>query len=171
MSGNGRCPVAKITFKDDSEYMLRLQAFEQHFASQEPLKRAVAAGAEVVADQIRANLDKLPEEEYRHLASGETFKGLPRGQKRDLQDSFGLTPIEQDRNGFLHTKAGFEGYGSFPTNAYPDGVPNPLLARSVESGSSVRQKTPFVEPAVKATRKEAVEKMDEVIDNELKQIF
>ena len=136
----------------------------------EPLEKAVAAGAAVVADQIKANLEALPEE-FRKLGEGEIFHGLPTGQKRDLVDSFGLTPIEKDKNGFIHTKAGFDGYGSFPTKAYPEGIPNQLLARSAESGSSVRQKTPFVEPAVKATRKEAVEKMNAVIEDEFESIF
>lgn len=137
----------------------------------EPLEKAVAAGAAVVADQIKANLEALPEEEFRKLGEGEIFRGLPAGQKKDLVDSFGLTPIEKDKNGFIHTKAGFDGYGSFPTNAYPQGVPNQLLARSAESGSSVRQKTPFVEPAVNETRKEAVETMNAVLEDEFKSIF
>lgn len=144
---------------------------ERHFLKDEPIKKAVAAGAAVVADQIKANLEALPEEEFRKLGEGEIFRGLPAGQKKDLVDSFGLTPIEKDKNGFIHTKAGFDGYGSFPTNAYPQGVPNQLLARSAESGSSVRQKTPFVEPAVKETRKEAVETMNAVLEDEFKSIF
>lgn len=137
----------------------------------EPLEKAVAAGAAVVADQIKANLEALPEEEFRKLGEGEIFHGLPTGQKRDLVDSFGLTPIEKDKNGFIHTKAGFDGYGSFPTNAYPEGIPNQLLARSAESGSSVRQKTPFVEPAVKATRDEAVDTMNKVLEDEFNSLF
>ena len=137
----------------------------------EPLEKAVTAGAAVVADQIKANLEALPEEEFRKLGEGEIFHGIPTGQKRDLVDSFGLTPIEKDKYGFIHTKAGFDGYGSFPTKEYPEGVPNQLMARAVESGSSVRQKTPFVEPAVKATRKEAVETMNAVIEDEFKSII
>lgn len=163
--------MARITFKRGSEYALKLQQLERHFMKDEPLEKAVKAGAEIVADKIRDNLNALPEEEFRRLGEGETFSGLPEGQKRDLQDSFGLTPIEKDKNGFIHTKAGFDDYGSFPTKAYPEGIPNQLLARSVESGSSVRQKTPFVEPAVKATRKQAVEAMNDVIEDELKSIL
>ena len=144
---------------------------ERHFQSDTPLEKAAAAGAAVVADQIKVNLEALPEDEYRKLGEGETFHGLPTGQKKDLVDSFGLTPIAKDKNGFIHTKAGFDGYGSFPTNTYPDGVPNQLLARSVESGSTVRQKTPFVEPAVKAKRKETVETMNDVLEDEFKSIF
>lgn len=163
--------MARISFTGGSKYALKLQQMERHFVSDAPLEKAVAAGSAIVADQIRANLEALPEDEFRKLGEGETFKGLPKGQKRDLLDSFGLTPIEKDKRGFIHTKAGFDGYGSFPTNDYPEGVPNQLTARSAESGSSVRQKTPFVEPAVKATRKEAVETMNEVIVDEFKSIF
>ena len=163
--------MARIKFKRGSEYALKLQQLERHFVKNEPLEKAVIAGAEIVADEIRDNLNALPDEEFRRLGEGEIFRGLPEGQKRDLQDSFGLTPIEKDKNGFIHTKAGFDGYGNFPTNAYPEGIPNQLLACSVESGSSVRQKTPFVEPAVKATRKEAVEAMNGVIEDEFKSIL
>ena len=150
---------------------MRLKKLEQVAADGATIEKAVRAGAAVVADKIRENLDALPEEEFRKLEEGEIFRGLPVGQKRDLQASFGLTPIEKDRNGFIHTKAGFNEYGSYPTNAYPDGVPNQLLARSVESGSSVRQKMPFVEPAVRVTRKKAIETMEQVIDDEIKKIL
>lgn len=161
----------RITFKNQSEYFLRLKKLEQIVADGATIEKAVHAGAAIVADRIRANLEALPEEEFRKLGEGETFRGLPAGQKKDLVDSFGLTPIDKDKRGFIHTKAGFNEYGSFPTNAYPEGVPNQLLARSVESGSSVRQKTPFVEPAVRATRKQAIEAMEKVIDDEIKKIF
>ena len=50
-------------------------------------------------------------------------------------------------------------------------IPNALLARAAESGSSVREKTPFVRPAVNATRKEAEAEMDRVVRQELEQIF
>lgn len=150
---------------------MKIRELDRHFVKNTVLEKAVAAGASIVANEIRSNLEKLPEEEYRYLEEGETFKGLPKGQKQDLEDSFGLTPIGRDKNGFVNTKAGFEGYGSFPTKAYPQGIPNPLLARSVESGSSVREKTPFVEPAVKATRKEAIEAMGRVVDEEFEKII
>lgn len=86
-------------------------------------------------------------------------------------DSFGLAPIQTDKNGFRHTKAGFDGYGKLKTKEYPNGVPNEMLARAVESGSSVRVKKPFVRPAVNATKNEAVEKMGKVVDEEMKKIF
>lgn len=169
--GLGDLAVARISFKNQREYFLRLQKLEQAFAKEETLEKAVYAGAAIVTDAIRGNLEALPEESFRFLQPGEIFHGLPEGQKKDLVDSFGLTPIERDRNGFIHTKPGFDGYGSFPTETYPKGVPNQLIARAVESGSSVREKTPFVRPAINAKRKEAIETMEEVIDEEIKDIF
>lgn len=171
MGLDGELIMARITFKNQSDYFLRLKKLEETFKSDEPLERAVSRGAAPVADAIRKNLEALPTEDFRVLPEGETFKGLPKHQKKDLVDSFGLTPVERDRNGFVNTKAGFDGYGHYKTKIYPQGLPNQLLARAVESGSSVRQKTPFVRPAVNATRKKSIEEMEKSIDEDLKKIF
>lgn len=163
--------MAKITFSATGDYALALERYQSAADGGKMLERAVASGAAIVADQIRSNLQALPEEKSRRLQPGETFHGLPKNQKQDLADSFGLTPIGRDKNGFLHTKAGFDGYGSHPTKQYPQGVPNQLLARAVESGSSAREKTPFVRPAVTKTKKAAVEAMQAEIDKEIKKLI
>lgn len=164
--------MAKIIFRGYAEYGEALEKLELTWAgNNEILETAAQAGANPVADEIRRRLQILPEDEYRRLEPGEVFTGLPEGQKLDLLDSLGVTPPSRDRKGFVNVKIGFDGYGSFPTNAYPKGVPNALLARAVESGSSVREKTPFVRPAVNATRKKAVEEMEKSIIDGLKKIF
>lgn len=163
--------VARVSFKGASDYALALKKLEFTAEQGKLLEDAVKAGAKPVADEIRRRLDALPSAPFERLSDGEKFGFLPEGQKRDLQDSFGLTPVDRDRRGFVHVKAGFDGYGSFPTKSYPKGVPNQLLARAVESGSSVREKTPFVRPAVNATRKEAEAEMDRVVRQELEKIF
>lgn len=163
--------MAKVTFRGLDAYKLLLERYWKATDDGKMLEKAVAAGAGVVADQIKSNLQALPTEKFRALRPGETFRGLSETQKQDLIDSFGLTPIDRDKHGFLHTKAGFDGYGSRPTKKYPNGVPNPLLARSVESGSSVREKHPFVRPAVNATRGQAVAEMQKVLDGETKKIM
>ena len=163
--------MAKISFKGASVYFEKLQQMEQHFLKDSTIEKAVHAGAAVVADKIRSNLAALPEEDFRKLQGREIFHGIPKDQKQDLLDGFGLAPVKRDKTGFVHTKAGFDGYGSFPTAAYPQGVPNQLTAAATESGSSVRQKMPFVRPAVNATRKEAIAAMEKAVDDELKKIF
>lgn len=163
--------MAKISFKNSEKFFSQLQSLERTYAKDETLEKAVHAGAAIVADKIRDNLEALPEEPFKRLQPGEIFHGIPKGQKKDLVDSFGLTPIDRDRAGFVHTKAGFDGYGSYPTETYPEGVPNQLVAAAAESGSSVRAKTPFVRPAVNATRKKAIEAMEKVVDEQTKDIF
>lgn len=158
--------MAKITFKASAAYSSFLGRYQDAIEHSQILERAVASGAAIVADRIRSNLEDLPEDTFRRLPSSKTFSGVPAGQKRDLADSFGLTPIKRDADGNLNTKAGFDGYGSFPTPTYPNGIPNQLLARTVESGSSVRAKTPFVRPAVDRTRSKAVAAMQKIIDKE-----
>ena len=163
--------MAKIAFRKLPDYTHFLDRFSAAFAQDEILNKAVYAGSKVVADQIRANLEALPEEKFRQLKNGEKFSGVPEAQKQDLIASFGLTPIERDNTGFVNTKAGFDGYGSHPSKKYPQGLPNQLLARSIESGSSVRDKHPFVRPAVQATRQKAVEEMEKVINENIDQIY
>ena len=163
--------MARVSFKGSQEYALRLRELEHTAAQGKLLEEAVKAGAKPVADEIRRRLEALPEDKFQYLPEGQKFTGLPQWQKDDLLESFGLTPVDRDRRGFVHTKAGFDGYGTAPTKAYPKGIPNQLLARAVESGSSVRENTPFVRPAVNATRKEAEAEMDRVVRQELEQIF
>ena len=163
--------MAKISFKRVEEYAEALKRLEFTAEQGKLLEDAVKAGAKPVADEIRRRLDALPTDGFRRLDDGEQFTGLPVVNHLDLLDSFGLTPVSRDRSGFVNVKAGFDGYGSKPTRAYPKGIPNQLLARAVESGSSVRQKTPFVRPAVNATRKKAVEEMEKSITDGLNKIF
>ena len=101
-------------------------------------KKAIYQGAKVVADKISS--------------------GIPK-DTGDLEKSFGITPIERDKDGNWNAKIGFDGYDS-------KGVPNQLKARAIESGTSKIQKRPFVRPAVNATKTKAVEAMKKIIDEE-----
>lgn len=161
--------MARFAFKAGDEWALKLSRLSA--GSDEIAKKAIYAAADIVADKIKSNLEALPEDKFRHLPNGEKFNGLPQSQKDDLIESFGITPITMDSQGNHNAKIGFDGYGSTPTKAYPQGVPNQLLARSVESSSSVRVATPFVRPAVIATKKPAKAEMGRVVDEETKKIM
>lgn len=161
--------MARMTFKAGDEYALRLSKLAN--GSDEIAKKAIYEAAKITADKIKENLDAIPTDKFRLLKPGEIFTGLPTAQKQDLVDAFGITPIAKDENGNWNAKIGFDGYGSYSTRKYPKGVPNQLLARAVESGSSVRAKTPFVRPAVNAAKKQALAKMGETIDKEIEKIM
>lgn len=160
--------MARITFLAGEDFALKLSKFASR--SDAIAKRAIYEGANIIADKIRDNLEALPEVEFRRLTDGEKFSGVPMSQKEDLAASFGVTPIKKDKDENWCAKIGFDGYGRFPTKSYPQGIPNQLLARAVESGSSVRNKTPFVRPAVNATKRSVINKMNEVINEEIKKL-
>lgn len=118
-------------------------------------KQAVYAGAGVVADSIRAEIEKLD-----HLEDYE---------KEGLLNGLGIAKIEEN-GATTDTKVGFDGYcKDHKTKSYPKGIPIPLLARSINSGTSWRTKQPFVTKAVKGCKDAAERAMAEVIDKKLKE--
>lgn len=113
-------------------------------------KKAVYAGANVLADKVRENLEK-------NLEGSNYSKG-------DLLDSLGVAPIGPDQSGNINTKIGFDGYDR-------KGVPNALKARAMESGTSTEPKKPFVRPAVNAVKNQVQQTMGNVIDEEIARIY
>lgn len=138
-----------------NEYALRLSRLGDE--SEAIAKKAIYEGAKVLADQISRGIDAIP--------------NIHSYQKADLKKGLGIASMEDDGTGRWDTKIGFNGYGSVPTKKYPKGLPNILLARSVESGTSFRPKTPFVRRAVTAKRKAALSAMEETVDKEIRKIM
>lgn len=159
--------MAKFQFNGMKEYAEYLQRIGAN--TKEICGAGVYAMAEVVTDKIRANLDALPtvEESEALAAYREQRKtSLTSAQKKGLQASLGISKIEND-NGYWNVKVGFDGYNKVKTRKYPNGQPNALIARATESGSSVREKTPFVRPAVSASQKKALEAAKIKIDQRI----
>lgn len=161
--------MAKMTIKGTDELALQLSKLGK--MSTEIAKDVVMAGAQPVADEIRKALESLPVDELKQLKAGEKFNVSAYGELKDLADSLGIAPPDVDKAGNVNTKIGFDGYGSYPSEKYPKGLPNPLLARAIESGSSVRKKRPFVRTAVNRSKKKSLEEMQKKCDEEIKLIF
>lgn len=135
------------------------------------ISEAVYEMAKVVADEVKANLIALPsvpDTEGLKAFASEPQQKIPitKAQKWGLVHSFGIASLRNE-GGFIHVKIGFDGYNEVKTKTFPNGQPNALIARSIESGSSTREKTPFLRPALAAARKQAIEaarvKFDEAI--------
>ena len=170
--------MAKIRAKGSEKYMTKLELLNKN--TDGICKHAVYEGAKVVADAIKQSIDALPvqappaKQSYFYLSqesrdAGEKLHGISEAQKKGLQEGFGITNMRHE-NGAWNVKIGFEGYNEVQTKTYPNGQPNTLIARSVESGSSVRDKTPFIAPAVKACRKNAQNTMEVVIQKQIEAI-
>ena len=97
--------MAKIQFKGLAEYELQLSRLGRD--TERIAGAAIYAGAEIVADAIKQNIQGLPSK------TGTTRQGLLEG--------FGIAPL-QDDSGYLNVKIGFDGYNA-------KGVPNALMAR------------------------------------------
>lgn len=158
--------MAKWTMEGMSEYIAYLQSISG--VTDEAIGAGVYAMAEVVADKVRDNIQALPtvSNEANIATYRQGYSRLSDLEKQGLLEGFGVTPM-QDDGGYKNVKLGFDGYNSIKTKKYPQGQPNVLIARVTESGSSYRQKTPFMRTAVNASRKEALEKGREAVDRVL----
>lgn len=161
--------MAKWTMRGMDEYAAYLQRIGKN--TREILGAGVYAMANTVADAVRKNIEALPAkpdiegiEAYRQGRKAQ----LTISEKRGLEEGFGVSPMQNER-GYLNVKLGFDGYNSVKTKKYPQGQPNALIARSVESGSSVREKSPFIRPALRQTQNEALKKGQEAIEEKIKQ--
>lgn len=143
-----------IVGKGLDSYISYLQKIDA--VTDEAIGEAVYEMAKVVADSVRSGIQALPTVSNR--ANIATYKKgysrLSDEEKQGLLDGFGVSPM-QDDGGYINVKLGFDGYNSVKTKKYPKGQPNALIARVTESGSSYREKTPFIRPAVNASKKQA----------------
>lgn len=165
--------MAKITFDGGDDFGVRLERMSVA-DSRAMIKRAVKRGAAPVADAIRAAIEALTvtgEGYERHGSQRHMISSITKRQKEGLQESMGIASIQEDRNGFVNVKIGFDGYNKVKTKRYPNGQPNALIARAINSGTSFRTKTRFVDLAVKKSKNEAIKAMDDSINEDIAAIF
>lgn len=91
-------------------------------------------------------------------------------QKIGLQRSLGIAKMRND-GGFYNVKIGFDGYNAVKTKTWPQGQPNSMVARSIESGTSWMSKQPFMRKAEQASKAPCEAVMSEVVDREIAKIM
>lgn len=155
--------MAKLKFQGLEEYEAQLLKLQT--VSRTCVGKAIYEGAKVVADAVKDNIESIPID--RRRVSKQMLTGITETQKQGLRDGFGIAKI-QNENGYVHVKIGFDGYNGAITKKYPNGQPNSVIARSVNSGTSFRQRFPFVDNAVNATKAAAEQKMKDTFDKTLK---
>lgn len=159
--------MAKITFPGLNDYELMISKLSK--GVDDIAGKAIYAGAGIVADAIKENIKALPIVR----GYGTTENPLPGGvtapQKAGLIDGMGISPM-QDDGGYLNVKIGFDGYNATKTDKYPQGQPNQLVARGVESGTSWKQKKPFIRPAINASKSRAEAEMARILDQEIEKV-
>ena len=159
--------MAKFQFRGLDEYAEYLQKIQKN--TPEILGKGVYEMAGVIADEVRKNIEAIPSvnDTYNIIAYKKGTKSrLSHRQKEGLKDSFGIATMKYD-DGYLNVKLGFDGYNSVETEKYPQGQPNALVARSLESGTSYMDKVPFIRNAVNRKREDAITRAKLLIDEEI----
>lgn len=165
----------RITFTPD------LELFSKHFRKMYDVfgdfstyENIIKAGCDPIADAIRENMEAIPVDKFRYLRNGDKFNVVDIVAKEAMLANFGVSPVWR-HDGWYDAKIGWEGY--IP---YDDvfGIPfvrgrNAVaqVARSIDSGSSVRQKYKFVGPAVNRARRKAMAAMIKATDEIIEEIF
>ena len=163
---------AKITFDGISEYIAQLEALDK--GTNRVIGKAIYDGAGVVADAIRQEIEGLQVTDDKYAIWGANVNhpthGVTEAQQQGLLDGLGISKMEE-RAGVFNIKIGFDGYNTVKTKQWPNGQPNAMIARSLESGSSHKYKSPFVRPAVTRVRKEAEAAMAKAAEKEIEKIM
>ena len=157
--------MAKMTIgKGMDEYLAKLGNLE--FAAPGLVGQAIYEGAKVVADQVRAEIEALPTAESKRVA---TPRDPTQVEKDGLLDGLGVAKKKND-SGYINVKIGMDGYNTDKTKKYPRGKPNAMIARSIESGSTVMKRNAFISRAVNKTKKEAEAAMQKVFEEGIEKI-
>lgn len=155
--------MATWKFKGLEQYLLQLERLTH---TREYIGPTVYAGAAVVADAMKKEINSLPVEMQYSPSNGKKH-GITSVQKAGLRDGFGITKMRDD-NGFWNVKLGFDGYNGQKTKKYPNGQPNSVIARSLVSGTSFREKNDFVGRALRGKKKQAELVMGQKLDAEIR---
>ena len=158
--------MAKWNTRGFDQYAASLQRIGKN--TPEIIGAGVYAMADVVANQMRENIKQLPavKNEANIATYRKGYSKLSEPEKEGLLEGFGISKL-QNEDGYMNVKLGFDGYNSVKTKKYPKGQPNALIARITDSGSSYREKTPFVDDAVKKSKKAALQKGRAAIDEKI----
>ena len=143
--------MAKATWKMPEDFLMKVSRLADK--TDEIIPKVLEAGAEVVEDKVRSNLQSV-------IGSGTKYDSKSTGE---LLRSLGTSPALQDRNGDFDLKVGF----SEPRS---DGDSNAKIATILEYGKSGQPAKPFLKPAKTASRQECIDAMTKALDEEVEKL-
>lgn len=132
--------------------------------------RATYRGAKIVADEVKREIEALPIVHGYGTSENKLPGGVTETQKQGLIEGFGISGLRDD-GGYHNVKLGFDGYNTVRTKSYPNGQPNQLVARGTESGTTWKEKHPFVRTAVNRSQKPATAEMERSIQQDIDEIM
>ena len=131
------------------------------------IKPSVYQGAAYMSKKIVAALEALPTQDRKggsglppYIKEDKKANSISTIQKQDIINGFGIASFE-NKKGFINVKIGFDGYGSYRTKSFPQGVPNVLVVRSLEVGTDFLKKNNIVTRTVKANENKTIKILEE----------
>ena len=158
--------MATIKFVGIDKYFERLDELGK--CSIGLCKRALYDGAAVIADAVRAEVDALPTSD-RNAKKGDP-QPILEYEKDGLKEGLGVAKMKAE-HGFIYTRIDFDGYNRLKSKKYPNGHPNSMIARAINSGTSTRKKNPFMNRAIKKGRAKAEAAMSARMDADIEEIM
>ena len=140
--------MAKCNIKLPEEFLRKLSSLGTR--TDEVAKKALTAGGEIILAKTKENLLSVigKDTKYPSKSSGQLVSAL------------GLTPVRVDRNGNYNIKIGFDEYRR-------DGTSNAGVANIIEYGKHGQPAKPFLAPAKRQVGNQALERMKQVIEEEM----
>ena len=154
--------MANWKFQGLDEYLRQLERIQG--SSDQAIGKAIYEGAGVVAKACARAIKGLPV-----INQYNSEGGITSVQKAGLIEGFGISHAQTD--GFYrNVKLGFDGYNGQKTKKFPNGQPNSMIARSINSGTSWRRKNPFMDKATASSKSACEATMKRVIDAEIQKV-
>ena len=159
--------MGTMTVTGLDEFSANLEAIAN--GSVDAAKKSIYDGANILADAMKKQLEQIPAitdaeaiRRYRKKLPGQ----ITERQKTGLINGMGIAPMEE-KGGVIDTHIGFDGYNEVRTKRWPNGQPNIVVARAVDSGTSFMQKTPFIRATVQSAKTRALLKMQDTFEKEI----
>lgn len=159
--------MAKFQFEGVDDLVAQYKKLEEN--TEDIIGQAIYKGAGVVMRAVKNAVDGISTDNRFGTPESPTT-GPSSIQKIGLQYALGIAKMRND-NGFYNVKIGFDGYNTVKTKTWPNGQPNMMVARSVESGTSWMQKQPFMRKAEQASRNQCEKAMSETVDKAIQKII
>ena len=140
--------MAIAQYKIPDEFLDKISRLADR--TDEIIPRVLEAGAEVVHEQVRQNLQAV-------IGKGIKYPSRSTGE---LLGALGISPAKLDRNGNFNVKVGFDEPRSGTAS-------NALVASVLEHGKHGQPPRPFMRPARSAARHETIEAMKRKLEEEV----
>lgn len=124
-------------------------------------KAAIYAGAGVVIDTMKEEISSL--QVTRYYGTDQRKRYCWPNDAKVLLDAIGIAKIQASET--VNTKVGFDGY-YYADNG--ERYPIPLLANSINAGTSFMYRQPFIDNTLKRCSKKAIQAMNEIFEESLK---